>query len=190
MPDTPSSAQATRILFVCMANICRSPMAEAVARSVAEAQGIARSYTFDSAGTIANFAGQVPDDRARRVAAGRGYSMSGIKARTIALRDFEKFDLILAMDRKILLSLQRICPEVHQSKIRLFLDYVPDETGDDVPDPYYGNLAGFEHVLDLCERAAQTLLPHTSQSDSLSDEANTQGGFLSRIREFLARHRH
>lgn len=185
MLKTQPSSPPTRILFVCMANICRSPMAEAVARSIAKTDGIAKSFIFDSAGTISNFAGQAPDERAKQVTTEHGYSMDGIKARTITIRDFEKFDLILAMDRTIFLSLQRICPEAYHSKVRLFLDYVPNEASDDVPDPYYGNLVGFEHVLDLCEKGARTLLRCTPTQDARLEQPSAHMFFLKRIRKFL-----
>jgi len=168
-----------RVLFVCMANICRSPMAESVARTIAESEGVSALYEFDSAGTMGHFSGQAPDDRAQQIVTRHGYTMAGIKARMISLRDFERFDLILAMDRKVFFSLHGICPVEHRHKLQLFLDYLPDEAVDEVPDPYYGNLDGFEHVLDLCEKATRALLA-TSPSMIASQPEATDGWSIIR----------
>ncbi len=176
----------TRILFVCVANICRSPIAESVARSIAKSEGIVEFFQFDSAGTIGNFAGQAPDDRARQVLTERGYVMSGIKARTITLKDFEKFDLILAMDRKILFSLQRICPPAHRNKLHLLLEYLANEADGEVPDPYYGNLAGFEHVLDICEQAVRPLLAKHTSMKPASEKSVDDQGILKRIKQLFS----
>lgn len=176
-----------RVLFVCMANICRSPMAESVARSLAESEGMSGLYEFDSAGTVGHFSGQPPDDRARQIVTRHGYTMTGIKARTITLRDFERFDLILAMDRKIFFSLHRICPLEHRGKLQLFLAHLPDSTVDEVPDPYYGNLDGFEHVLDLCEKTTRALLAKSSPMNISQLETEDVGGFLRRIKQLLGR---
>lgn len=147
-----------RILFVCVANICRSPIAESTARSIAESEGVSHLYEFDSAGTLGHFSGQPPDPRAQQIAAKHGYTMAGIKARAITPKDFEKFDLILAMDKMVLFSLHEICPSEHRRKLQLYLRLLPNASIDEVPDPYYGNLDGFEHILDLCEKATQALL--------------------------------
>ena len=151
-----------RILFVCMGNICRSPMAEAVTRAIAQREGLATTLELDSAGTHGHYhAGEVPDARARRIAATRGYDLSRLRARSVVAADFERFDRILAMDEANLSGLQRICPEASRFKLGLFLDYA-DGAGisevREVPDPYYGPDAGFERVLDLCEQAAEGLL--------------------------------
>lgn len=151
-----------RILFVCVANICRSPIAESTARSIAESEGVSHLYEFDSAGTLGHFSGQPPDPRAQQIAAKHGYTMAGIKARAITPKDFERFDLILAMDRMVLFSLQGICPSEHRGKLQLYLEHLPNTAVDEVPDPYYGNLDGFEHVLDLCEKTTHALLVHDS----------------------------
>lgn len=113
---------------------------------------------FDSAGTHSYHVGEAPDDRACKVAAQRGYKLTGLRARKVALEDFSRFDLLLAMDRENLKVLQRLCPEPYLSKVRLFLDFTQSVDVDEVPDPYYGNLSGFERVLDLCEAAAEGLI--------------------------------
>lgn len=148
----------TRILFVCMGNICRSPMAEGVVRRLAERSGVSALIEIDSAGTHAGHEGEPADQRARKVAASRGYDLSRLRARCVQERDFCRFDLVLAMDRQNLAALQRACPDEHLSKLGLFLDYAGGLATDELTDPYYGGVEGFEKVLDLCEQAARGLL--------------------------------
>lgn len=147
-----------RILMVCMGNICRSPMAEAVARTFANQAGLAKKLEFDSAGTHGYHVGEAPDMRARQVAGKRGYDLAGLRARKINDDDFSRFDLVLAMDRANLAALRRICPAEQQPKLRLFAGYAEGEGADEIPDPYYGNIDGFERVLDLCEVSARGLI--------------------------------
>ncbi len=146
-----------RILMVCMGNICRSPMAEEVTRVALARAGLAGDVVVDSAGTHGYHAGEPPDERARQVAAKRGYDLSRLRARKVVDEDFQRFDLLLAMDRDNLASLERRGPADAIERVRLFLDFAGGETLE-VPDPYYGNLAGFERVLDLCEAGADGLV--------------------------------
>ena len=148
--------QINSILFVCMGNICRSPSAEAVFRHKAEAQGL--TLKIDSAGTVGAHAKEKPDHRAQKMGAERGYSFDGIKARKVTVRDFNDFDLILAMDNANLEDLQKIAPEHEQSKVMLFLDFAKNHEESEVPDPYYGGANGFRFVLDLVEDASDGLL--------------------------------
>jgi protein-tyrosine phosphatase len=138
------------ILFVCTGNICRSPTAEGVFRSLAQKAGF--ELRIESAGLGDWHVGQAPDERAQHHARQRGYELSAQRARQVRRRDFEEFDLILAMDAGHLRELQQMAPAKHRAKIRLF---VADR---DVPDPYYGGPAGFEHVLDLVEAQCASLL--------------------------------
>ena len=148
----------TRILFVCTGNICRSPTAEGVARHFIQAAELADSIEVDSAGTNGYHAGEAPDPRTRKVAQSRGYDLSGLRARKLEVLDFQRFDLILAMDRGHLEIMQRLCPEVYQPRLRLFMEYARDSEFDEVPDPYYGGPRGFEAVLDMCEDGVQGVL--------------------------------
>jgi protein-tyrosine phosphatase len=141
----------TKILMVCMANICRSPMARAVAQQLVRDAGRAAAFEFDSAGTHAQHAGERPDPRARSVLSSRHYAIHNARSRRVTARDFERFDLILAMDENNLAMLQRQCPPHQQHKLRLLLAFAPELGITEVPDPYFGDLAGFERVLDLCE---------------------------------------
>lgn len=150
------------ILFVCMGNICRSPTAEGVFRHLLEeAGGIV--IEVDSAGTHAYHVGSAPDHRSQSAALRRQFDISSQRARQVANDDFERFDLLLAMDEDNYAILQSRCPPEHQRKVRLFLEYGSMGVRN-VPDPYYGGDNGFEHVLDLIEDAARGLLAELRRS--------------------------
>jgi protein-tyrosine phosphatase len=145
-----------KVLFVCTGNICRSPTAEAVLRHLAAEMNIA--LEVQSAGTGDWHVGQPPDERAQHHARERGYDLSAQRARQVRLRDFEEFDLIVAMDRGHLEILRQHCPLQHQRKLRMLVN------GHDVPDPYYGGPEGFEQVLDMVEAACLGLLSELRHS--------------------------
>lgn len=144
------------ILFVCMGNICRSPTAEAVFRHKAKEHNL--SLKIDSAGTIGSHAREKPDHRAQKTGVERGYSFDKIKARKVTEKDFETFDLVLAMDNNNVKELKKVAPTHLQGKIKLFLDYADNYTEQEVPDPYYGGANGFKFVLDLVEDASNGLI--------------------------------
>ena len=148
------------ILFVCLGNICRSPMAEGVFRHVAENRGLSDGLTVDSAGTGSWHVGNPPDERAQRAAAGRGIDISGLRARQVGPDDFEQFDLVVAMDDANIDALRRLAPDAACDRIRLFLEFTAGGSVREVPDPYYGGEEGFDHVLDLIEAAARGLADH------------------------------
>lgn len=152
-----------RILFVCLGNICRSPMAEGVFRRVAEDAGKLHLFEIDSAGMGDWHKGEAPDHRAQKAALGRGVDISGQAARKVELEDFEDFDLVLAMDGSNIEDLHDIAPHAARAKIRRFLDYAPQVGTQDVPDPYYGGTEGFDHALDLIEAAAHGLLAELTE---------------------------
>jgi protein-tyrosine phosphatase len=146
------------ILVVCMGNICRSPMASAVLKAQVQRLGLGEQVAVDSAGVYSGHAGERADSRARKLAAQRGYeAIEAERARAVRDEDFERFDAILAMDRDNMAQLQRRCPPLHAHKLHLFLDYA-GLGADEVPDPYYGPLQGFENVLAMCERAAPAVV--------------------------------
>ena len=155
-----------KILFVCMGNICRSPLAAGIARRQLEKAGLGKSVMIDSAGTYGAHAGEKADPRARQVAKAGGYDIEAHRARAIRREDFDRFDLILVMDEDNLTALRRIHPTFDSKKVRLLLDLVDPDCKREVPDPYYGNLAGFEHVRSLCEEGAQALIQHLHSSGS------------------------
>lgn len=149
-----------RVLFVCTGNICRSPTAEGVFRHMAREAGLDAVIDADSAGTHGYHVGEPPDPRTVEAARRRGFDLSAQRARKVRMDDFEAFDLILAMDRDHLAHLDSLRPNGARADVRLFLDYHPEAGHKDVPDPYYGGGAGFEHVLDLVEHASRALLAH------------------------------
>jgi protein-tyrosine phosphatase len=144
-----------RVLFVCSGNICRSPLAEAIFRHQAEEAGLLGRFVIDSAGMHGWHEGEPADPRARRVAEKHGVEVTSI-ARPIADEDFERFDLILAMDRSHLRELRARCPPSLRSRIRLMRTFDGASSGErDVPDPYYDREEAFERVfeqLDICCR--------------------------------------
>jgi low molecular weight protein-tyrosine phosphatase len=150
-----------RILFVCLGNICRSPTAEGVMRQLVREQGLEDRVEIDSAGTGGWHVGAPPDARASEAAAGRGVRLEGA-ARRFSVDDFDRYDLILAMDRENRRDLLRLAPDGDaRAKVRLLREFDPAarDSGDlDVPDPYYGGDHGFEEVLDLVEAATRGLL--------------------------------
>ena len=152
-----------RVLFVCLGNICRSPTAEAVLRALAPEAAPELVLEIDSAGTAGYHIGEPPDPRTRAAAARRGYDLTALRARIVEPADFERFDLILAMDRENLTVLRRRAPPPAHGRLRLFLEFAPQKHLEDVPDPYYGGPNGFEEVLDLVEEAARGLLSHLRQ---------------------------
>ena len=145
---------------MCTGNICRSPTAEGVFKSVVENAGLAGKITSDSAGTGDYHIGEAPDPRAQSAALGRGYDLSPLCARQVSRRDFSEFDYILAMDETHLRQLKRQSPPEHAGKVRLFMEFAGEGVPREVPDPYYGGPAGFEHVLDLVEEASRGLISH------------------------------
>ena len=144
-----------RILCVCLGNICRSPLAMGVLDRAAKKAGV--QIEVDSAGTSDWHIGKPPDARGVAAAAARGIDISRQRGRQVTAADFDKFDLILAMDTKNLAHLQRMCPIDAMHRLRLF-----DPAGP-IPDPYYGGPRGFEKVLDQIERAAGVLIENHVQ---------------------------
>ena len=150
----------TRVLFVCLGNICRSPTAEGVFRRLVRDEGLDGRIEIDSAGTGDWHVGEPPDARATEAADARGIDLAG-SARQFRPEDFRRFDLILAMDGENRRDLLRLAPDDDaRAKVRLFREFDPAADGGDldVPDPYFGGERGFEHVLDLVDAAARGLL--------------------------------
>jgi protein-tyrosine phosphatase len=146
------------VLFVCMGNICRSPMAEGAFRKCLQESADDVSFLVDSAGTHGYHVDAPPDKRARTVAARRGIDITSLKARCVIDSDFERFDYILAMDQDNLEWLIGQAPDEHHEKIKLFLDFSSNNQRASVPDPYYGPTSGFERVLDIVQQGAESLL--------------------------------
>lgn len=144
--------------MVCLGNICRSPTAHGVFQKLITDAGLDEYINVDSAGTGEWHIGGSPDARATQTAAQRGYNLSPLRARQVSSADFNQFDYILAMDEQNLADLQAMCPADYNGDLNLFLHYAYPNTGQTVPDPYYGGDQGFEDVLDLVEQGASALL--------------------------------
>ena len=134
-------------------------------RELAGREAAALALEVDSAGTHAYHAGSPPDERSIAAARRRGIDMSALRARVVEAADFERFDLVLAMDTAVYERLRRIAPRQHAGRVRLFLEYAPQLERRDVPDPYYGGATGFEDVLDLVEEGARGLLAALARHD-------------------------
>ncbi len=144
------------ILFVCLGNICRSPMAEGAMRAAAETRGV--DILIDSAGTGSWHIGDPPDSRAQAAARANGVEISGQQARQIAAADFDRFHHILAMDASVLRDLQAIARPQSPARLSLFLDHLPGRAGQDVADPYYGGDDGFQVTWADVSAGAEALL--------------------------------
>lgn len=146
------------VLFVCLGNICRSPTAHGIFEKRLRDQNLQDLVLVDSAGTGDWHLGKMPDSRAQIFAQNRGYDLSHLRARQIATSDFESFDYILAMDSQNLENIRSMQPAGYQGHVSLFLDFLDEGEGQEVPDPYYGGAEGFEMVVDMVERACDNLL--------------------------------
>jgi protein-tyrosine phosphatase len=156
--ESISLAMNTRVLFVCMGNICRSPMAEGVFKQLVRQAGLDDVVKAESAGTHAFHNGESPDKRSVSATGKRGYDISEQRARRIKDKDFEDYDMILAMDWENLALLQQTAPKIHHHKIQLLMRYATEHETATIPDPYYGGVQGFEQALDYIEDACTGLL--------------------------------
>lgn len=154
-----------RILFVCLGNIIRSPLAENLFRHLADQRGLADRFEVDSAGTSSYHIGESPDPRMRRTAAAHGLEYDG-RGRQITSRDLEEFDWIIAMDEKNADAIRRMARGLDiESKLRLMRDFDPQAGHDrDVPDPYYGGHDGFENTFEIVERSVRSFLDSLDES--------------------------
>jgi protein-tyrosine phosphatase len=157
-----------RVLFVCLGNICRSPLADGVLAHKLRQAGLAGQVDVDSAGTGAYHVGEPPHVESQRVAREQGMPIDHLRARQVKVPDFSNFDLIVAMDRKNqqdLLALEGT--GAHHHKVTLFMSFVPDAPFLDVPDPYFGGPEGFDEVLALvdsgCDTIVTTIQAHLAQ---------------------------
>jgi protein-tyrosine phosphatase len=145
-----------RVLFVCMGNICRSPLAQGVFEDVLRREGLEGEVFVDSAGTGRWHVGSPPDERALSAASLRGLDISAQRARQVRPEDCDSFDYILTMDEDNYYMVSSACRG--STVVQLFLDFAADSLEREVPDPYYGGPDGFERVLDLVEEASEGLL--------------------------------
>ena len=149
-----------RVLFVCLGNICRSPVSQGVFEEVVRREGLLGEIEADSAGTHGFYhAGEPPDPRAQRSAAQRGIDISAQRARLLEREDCERFDYVLTMDENNYERVAALCrSDEIKAVVRPFLDFAPDRPEREVPDPFHGGPEGFELVMDLAEAASEGLL--------------------------------
>jgi protein-tyrosine phosphatase len=147
-----------RVLMVCLGNICRSPTAEAMLRGKVHEAGLDDRIEVDSAGTAGYHVDSPPDRRAVAHGEKRGLAMQHLRGRQVERADFDRFDMVLAMDEDNLMNLERIRPPGSRAKLALLMSYAPQAGSREVPDPYYGGAEGFQRVLDLTAAAADGLI--------------------------------
>jgi protein-tyrosine phosphatase len=153
-----------RVLFVCLGNICRSPLAEGVFKHLVSEAGLAKHFEIDSAGTASYHVGDPPDPRTSAVARARGILLTS-RARQLARSDLQSFDYVIVMDSENRHHVERLARhEARRAAIHMLRDFDADANGDiDVPDPYYGGPRGFDDVHDIVERSCRRLLDHLRQ---------------------------
>ncbi len=158
----------TKVLFVCMGNICRSPTAEGVFAALIKSEQVEKQFKIDSAGTHAYHEGDAPDLRSQKAAKDRGVDLSYIRGRKVIMGDYPDYDYLLVMDKDNYRILMAACPEEYRHKIKYFLEYAPHLETTEVPDPYYGGEYGFERVLDMIEDASTGFLNSLKQSGEIT----------------------
>lgn len=157
-----TSDETISVLFICLGNICRSPLAEGVFGQQVSEAGLEDRFSIDSAGTGAYHAGEAPDSRSVAVAEEHGVPLAGL-ARQVTVQDMVGFDWIVAMDGSNRRSLLQIRPSTDSGRIVLMRDFDPEDPGGDVPDPYYGGADGFEEVYQILDRSCRGLLDELSR---------------------------
>ena len=157
MENQPDSTR-TSVLFVCLGNICRSPLAEGIFLHLVDQAGLTDRFEVDSAGTGAWHVGERADARAAMVASQHGVELPS-RARQITSDDLDHFDYVIAMDRENLRNIERLAAtRESDAQIKLLREYDSESSGDEVPDPYYGGASGFENVYEMVHRSCTELL--------------------------------
>lgn len=161
-------SESIKVLFVCLGNICRSPLAEGVFRRLVGDEGVAERFEVDSAGTSSYHTGETPDARATKVARGRGVELAG-QARQLTGDDITRFDYLIVMDTDNLAEVERLADRLKPgAELHLLREFDPESGGEiEVPDPYYGGPQGFERVHDIVERSCRGLLEHIRAEHAL-----------------------
>lgn len=160
MEASPAGARPTSVLFVCLGNICRSPLAEGVFKHLVREKGMADRFVVESAGTGSWHVGDTPDERSQRVAEKHGITLDS-RARQVTAEDLERFDHVVVMDRDNLRTLERMRDAQGGNRpIHLLREFDSEGDGDEVPDPYYGGPGGFDDVYEMVRRSCEGLLSH------------------------------
>lgn len=155
-----------KVLFVCLGNICRSPLAHGIFQRMVNDAGLSDEILVDSAGTASYHIGSLPDVRARKISEERGITLTH-RARAFTQEHFQQFDYILAMDKDNLQNILKLEPSTHKATVKLMRAYDIKHPNEDVPDPYYGELDGFVEVFDMLERSCDVLLKEIREQLSL-----------------------
>ncbi len=169
MPNFPSNSKgSTRVLFICLGNICRSPLAQGIFQHQVQQQGRELAYHVESAGLGDWHIGHAPDPRSQTIANENGIILSSFARQVKTPQDFQSFDWILAMDRQNRMDLLSLAPAKHRHKIRLIREFDPectqhDQPDPEVPDPYYGGLEGFQKIFTQLNRSCQNLFDFLEQ---------------------------
>ena len=148
----------TKVLFVCLGNICRSPTAEGLFKHHVDKQGLNHKVLSDSAGTSGWHHNEPPDSRSQTAAKDYGIDLSNIRSRQVSVKDFSTFNYIIAMDQQNLEDLNRLCPEVNNCQLSLLLNFIPEFSRNEVPDPYYHG--SFNEVFKMIDLGTKKLLDH------------------------------
>jgi len=158
MDTNNSDSPRTSVLFVCLGNICRSPLAEGIFHHLVDEAGLSERFNVDSAGTGSWHVGELPDARASMVASQHGVELT-TRARQLTPEDMQRFDVVIAMDHENLRNIERMADAAgSEARIKLLRAYDSDGDGEEVPDPYYGGASGFENIYEMVRRSCQVLL--------------------------------
>jgi protein-tyrosine phosphatase len=158
MDTNNSDSPRTSVLFVCLGNICRSPLAEGIFHHLVDEAGLSERFDVDSAGTGSWHLGELPDARASMVARQHGVELT-TRARQLTPEDMQRFDVVIAMDHENLRNIERMADAAgSEARIKLLRAYDSNGDGEEVPDPYYGGASGFENVYEMVRRSCQMLL--------------------------------
>ena len=158
MDTKKSNSDTTGVLFVCLGNICRSPLAEGVFQHLVEEAGVSDEFEIDSAGTGSWHVGERPDTRAIAVARAHGITLPS-RARQVTPEDLDHFDYVIAMDLENVRNLEKMAESSRTDvQIHLLREFDSEHTGDEVPDPYYGGASGFEKVFKIVSQSCEALL--------------------------------
>jgi len=164
-PGQRKTSAEIAVLFVCLGNICRSPLAEGVFRDLVEEAGLGDRFRIDSAGTGSWHIGDPPDARSAAVATQNGVRLTG-RARRFEAHDLDTFDWVLAMDRSNERSIEALRRGAAPARVHLLREFDPDGDDVEVPDPYYGGTGGFQEVFDIVDRSCRALLDHILNEDA------------------------
>ena len=175
MATATATDEKVRVLFVCLGNICRSPLAEGVFRRVVEEHGLADLFEIESAGTGHWHIGEPPDERMRQTARSKGLSIDEQRARQFAEEDLAHFDHIFVMDKENLNDVLYFDQdERYGGKVRLFREFDPEPGDYQVPDPYFGGARGFDNVYDIVDRTSRMLLHRLIEEHGLAERVDQQ----------------